>query len=124
MTSVTRTCRLVDELAAAGKVSLPILLDAIRDSDAEVRGAAARALGRIEDRCSEVVDALTASLDDEALIVRQSATAALGVLGPLPVRTVSALQRALNDEDRHVREFAALALDSAADYRMQIAWAC
>jgi len=119
--SSVRMCRLVDEFAAAGVATLPVMLDALRYNDAQVRGCAARALGRIEDGRSEVVSALMAALEDEQLIVRQSAAAALGVVGPLSLSAVTALQHALSDEDHHVREFAEMALDSYAQGQHSIA---
>lgn len=124
LTSTIRICQLVDEYSNAGSASLPIILDALKHPLSEVRGAAARALGRIEDNRPVVIEALTSMLSDEALIVQQSAVAALGVLGPLPVQTVSLLKKLLDAEDRHVREFAAMALDSEQEYRAQISWAC
>jgi len=112
-------CSLVDEFSSAGIASLPILLDALKYPDHEVRGAAARALGRIEDGRIEVVNALSLAMSGEAVIVRQSAAAALGVLGPLSADVVVVLRQALDDEDRHVREFAAMVLDQYA-YKQQL----
>jgi hypothetical protein len=109
----------VDEFSSAGVASLLILLDTLKYQDHEVRGAAARALGRIEDGRIEVVNALSLAVSGEAVIVRQSAAAALGVLGPLSADVVVVLRLALDDEDRHVREFAAMALDQYA-YKQQL----
>jgi len=114
-------CRLVDEFSSAGIASLPILLDALKYPNDEVRGSAARALGRVEDGLIEVVSALSMAMSDEAVIVRQSAAAALGVVRPLSADVVVVFCQALEDEDRHVREFAAMALDQYAHKQQLIA---
>ena len=119
--SPLRLCRLVDEFSTAGIASLPIMLDALKYPDDDVRGTAARALGRIEDGRLEVIDALVIAMSDEAVIVRQSAAAALGVVGKLPSNAVVVLCQALDDEDRHVREFSAMALDQHVQSQQLIA---
>ena len=119
--SSSRLCRLVDEFSTAGIASLPILLDALKHPLEEVRGTAARALGRIEDGRDEVIDALATAMRDEAVIVRQSAAAALGVMEALSSDAITVLCQGLDDEDRHVREFSAMALDQYVQNQQLIA---
>ena len=113
-------CDFVDDLVECGEASVPLLIDALKDSEAQVRGFAARGLGRLELGRSDVVRALAAALYDEDLQVRQGAVVALNVLSPPPFEAGAALIGALNDTDPYVRGYAAEALDMLSDFRIPV----
>ena len=75
-----------------------MLLAALRDTDEDIRGAAADALGRLGDR--RAADALIKCLTDEDYYVRAATAEALGELGDK--RALEALAKALKDDDDHV----------------------
>jgi HEAT repeat protein/beta-lactamase regulating signal transducer with metallopeptidase domain len=82
------------------------LISRLKDESAEVRRAAANALGKLED--SRAVPALIAALSDDAARVRAAAADALGNFhDPRAVNRLSAL---LGDPDREVRKNALEAL--------------
>jgi HEAT repeat protein len=86
--------------------AVPALVEALKDSEAEVREQVAWALGAIGDR--RAVDGLIGALADSAPGVRRQAAWALGAIGDR--RAVSALTKALKDADASVRKQAAWAL--------------
>jgi HEAT repeat protein len=111
------------------------LISALRDSDAEVRRAAANSLGQLEDK--RAVPGLLAALRDEDAEVRQQSAWALGQLEDK--RAVEGLAAALRDANTEVRRKSAWALgqledpsaapaltaalrDSDADVRKTSAW--
>jgi hypothetical protein len=71
--------RLVEAFGAAGAPAVPALIQALGDSDWEVRCAAAEALGAIGD--PQAVPALIKALGDSDRDVRRAAAEALGKLG-------------------------------------------
>jgi HEAT repeat protein len=89
------------------------LMQALKDDDAGVREACARALGEIED--PEAVPALLASVRDKAAPVRATSAWALGEIEDL--RAVEPLVRTLWDADADVRSQAAWALGELEDPR-------
>ena len=112
------------------------LTAALRDSDAEVRRAAANSLGQLEDK--RAVPGLISALRDDDAQVRREAAWALGELGDK--RALDGLATALKDPDAEVRHKAAWALgelndesaapalaaalrDSDVDVRKTAAWA-
>ena len=104
-------CGLVDELADIGSSAIPLLVDALDDSNTDVRASAVSALGRLGNGDPTVCDGLAERLlQDSDVSVRRSAAAALGVLDPLPYSADRALQRALLDIDDEVTEFASMCL--------------
>ncbi|MFN0007287.1 MAG: HEAT repeat domain-containing protein [Planctomycetota bacterium] len=68
-----------DRTRAVRRELLPMLMLALRSADAEVRGAAALALGRIGR--AEAVDLLLSALSDASMVVRHRAILALGSTG-------------------------------------------
>ncbi len=104
-------CALVDELANIGASAIPLLIDALRDSNADIRASATSALGRLGNGDPCVSDGLVERLlHDTDVSVRRCAAAALGVLTPLPYGANAALQQALLDNDDEVAEFASMCL--------------
>lgn len=93
-----------------GEALRPLVLS---DSEASVRAASARALGRLSVRAG--VPELIKALDDASASVRVVAAAALWRL-PDPAAVPSLLART-KDDDPGVREWSALALGVAADPR-------
>ncbi|MGQ9661394.1 MAG: HEAT repeat domain-containing protein [Kiritimatiellia bacterium] len=87
------------------------LLQLVHDTDADVRTAAATALGRIG-RTPEAAEALAMLLNNPELQVRHAAASALREMGTNAVSAVSTLERALNDQQKEVRRTAAMALAS------------
>ncbi|HJP55445.1 MAG TPA: M56 family metallopeptidase [Gemmatimonadales bacterium] len=87
------------------------LIAALRDSDAEVRRAAANSLGQLEDK--RAVTALAAALRDSDAEVRSQSAWALGQLEDK--RAVEPLTAALRDENVEVRRKAAWALGQLED---------
>jgi len=93
--------------ASAGAAAGPALIAALRDGEAEVRTAAAWALGRLE--VHDAVPALMTAMRDPSAWVRESAAAALGEIED--PRAVEPLATALTgDADPRVRRAAAWAL--------------
>ena len=112
------------------------LVAALRDSDAEVRRAAANSLGQLEDK--RAVPGLISALRDDDAQVRREAAWALGELNDK--RALEGLVASLKDADAEVRHKSAWALgelddesaapalaavlrDSDADVRKTAAWA-
>ena len=89
-----------------GAAAIPGLLETLRADSIEARTVAARSLGRIGD--SAAVEGLVAALDDVSAWVRCPAAEALGRIGD--PAAVNPLGKALNDKDADVRECAANAL--------------
>ena len=89
------------------------LMQALKDDDAGVREACARALGEIDD--PEAVPALLGSLRDKAVPVRAASAWALGEIEDK--RAVEPLMRTLWDADAEVRSQAAWALGELEDAR-------
>src|SRR5437016_2348719 len=68
--------------AADAKEAIPPLLGVLKkDRDADVRKAAATAIGKMDPDPEEAVPALTEALKDKAPSVRMAAAGALGMLG-------------------------------------------
>ncbi|MBI2825209.1 MAG: HEAT repeat domain-containing protein [Planctomycetia bacterium] len=89
----------VDALARIGQPSVPVLIDALSDADAEVRVHAARALARMGDAGKEAVPVLIARLEDPDEGVRQAAARALGQMGPAAADAVPALIAIIKSHD-------------------------
>jgi len=98
----------VEKLAQSDSAdSVGPLIFAIKDEDAGVRGAAARALGRFQDR--RAVEPLIQMLRDLAPPVRAAAAETLGKLGDR--QAVDWLVEALRDNDPQVRANASRSLE-------------
>jgi HEAT repeat protein len=99
-TPVDRALRyeILNVFAQVGDASVtPVLLKALEDADAEIRKAAAKALGPLRD--PSVVPSLRLALSDENSYVRCAVVASLGLLKDAP-----SLRSALSDDDASVRE--------------------
>jgi hypothetical protein len=94
-------------MTAAHKDLMPALLDALKDSDADVRQAAAATLVHIG---REAVMPLVELLKDKDKQVRANAAYVLGQIGTPAQEAVTALAKALKDEDKEVRRRVAFAL--------------
>jgi len=86
-------------LGPAAGAAVPSLIDALKDSSANVRSAAARALGEIGNEAA--VSALLGLLEDDDAYVRSAAAKALGLIGT--EAAVPPLIVSLNDGVSHVR---------------------
>jgi HEAT repeat protein len=110
-TPVDRAVRLeiLEVFAQAGDASVTsVLLKALEDADAEIRQAAAKALGPLRD--PSVVPSLRLVLSDENSDVRRAVVASLGLLKDAP-----SLRSALSDDDVRVREEAVASLGVLKD---------
>ena len=97
--------------ASEVKEAIPSILDMLKkDRDANVRKAAATALGQVDPDPSTAVPVLTAALHDKVPSVRIAAAGALGMLGDGAKDAVPALQEAQKDKDRAVSRAASMAL--------------
>ena len=97
-------------LASIGEPAASILVEALKDDDAEVRAHAAFVLGRRVPTKQSVISALIGSLSDEGRQVRLSAADSLGEIGDAARSAVPRLVEALGDEWEGVRQHAAVAL--------------
>jgi len=70
-----------------------VLLEYLRDPDADIRASAAEALGRLREMPPVVVPALVGLLDDPELLPRSNAVEALGSFGQDAAAAVPALLR-------------------------------
>jgi len=100
------------EFGRAAAVAVPALLQALKDRDPTLRGAAAFALGSIGAQPEKTVPALIEALKDPENRVRQSAADALGEFHSESSSAVPALAAALADPDDQVRQTAAKSLIS------------
>jgi HEAT repeat protein len=101
------------------KDAIEPLLEALKgDRDAEVRQAAARALGNIAPDAKRVVPALTEALKDQSANVKMAAALALGQYGKDARPAVPALRElAAMKTDRRLSQSARMALKSIAGRR-------
>ena len=91
--------------------AVPLLIQALGDSDWLVRNAAAEALGRIGD--PQAIPALMQALGDSEWGVREAAVEALGQIGT--PQAIPALMQALGDSEKWMRAVAAKALGKLVD---------
>lgn len=89
---------------------LPILIAALQDTDSEVRGWSAQAIGNIGPTASIAVPALIHLLKTSDEGGRNSACIALGEIGPSAQQALPALQAALSDPSTDVKGFARRAI--------------
>jgi HEAT repeat protein len=95
-------------------------LQALADSDWQVRTAAALALEEIGPRAIEAVPDLIQTLaKDKREEVRRAAAEALGSIKPTGLEAISALTRALEDQSAYVRWAAAKALNAITERRLR-----
>ena len=106
-----------DDLGHIGQIkksytepAVPALIDALRDTDAGVRKAAANALGKVDPDVKLAVPALTDALKDKVPPVRQAAASALGLIGPDAKDAIPTLRETQKDSDRAVSRAANMAI--------------
>ena len=92
------------------RATIPALIAATRDQDADVRAWSAHALNEIGPDAVEAVPSLIKLLKDPAEGPRNTAAIALGSIGPGASKAVPALTEALEDESADVRLFVTTAL--------------
>ncbi|HIA69512.1 TPA: HEAT repeat domain-containing protein [Candidatus Poribacteria bacterium] len=94
-------------LSEIGKAAIPVLIDALSDTNKTVRRTAAFSLGRIGKLPKEAVHVLKVTLNDNDISVRVSAAAALARIDPSSrIKTMLILTEALNSKDEFTRGFA------------------
>jgi HEAT repeat protein len=95
--------------------AVPALMEALKDTDSSVRGAAASALGNIPGDMRVAVPALAGALQDKDRSVREAAALSLGRLGQSPELAVPVLVGMLNrDDNRESARDALIKLGPAA----------
>ena len=90
--------------------AVPGLIDAMKDTDAGVRKAAADALGKVDPDVTVAVPPLVDALKDKAAPVKQAAAGALGQIGPDAKDALPALRELQKDTDRGVSRAARQAI--------------
>ena len=85
---------------------MPALAASLKDTDTDVRGAAALALGRIGKDAAGGAEALAVALKDKDRDVRGAAALALSRIGKEARSAVPALRELLKDNDRQVQAYA------------------
>ena len=98
----------IEVIASCKRAVVPVLNDALKDENVDVRWRAANALGDIGPEAKDSVPALIDALKDKNSPVRGGAAFALGSIGPEAKDSVPALIDALKDS--RVRSNAASAL--------------
>lgn len=91
---------------------VPVILQACRDPDVDVRMYGYYAIGRVDAREDGVVSALIDGMADTSAEVRRAVTSSMGSLDPFPNTCVPHLVKLLIDPDEKVRK---LAFASVAD---------
>lgn len=104
---------MLDEARSDDDTAIPALLDAMTDSDAQVRELAA--IGLAVRSSSDVLEPLLRAIRDPDAQVREKA--AIGLSLRRDPRVVDALLVAIADDDAQVREKAAIALGTSGDPR-------
>jgi len=90
----------------------PVILQACRDSDADVRMYGYFAIKKIDAREEGVVGALLDGLQDTVVHVRRAATSSLGEINPFPNTILPAMVKRLTDPDEQVRRMLASAFSN------------
>ena len=85
------------------QIVIPVLLEAIDDTDPSVRNVAVTYLGIVRDSPEKEVPGLIKALSDESSEVRQAAAVALAEYGTLADPAIPALKKAANDPDDEVK---------------------
>ena len=92
--------------------ALPKLVAALEDTDSNVRGWSAQAIGEIGPDAQKAVPDLIRLLSNSDEGTRNSACIALRFIGPGAKQALPALRKSLSDQSKDVRRFAALAIES------------
>ncbi len=125
----TGTALSLERIGPEAREAVPALIAALGDdSETDVRGRAAQALGAIGYDNPAAVEALVKALADPARDVRSYAISALGRLGPDGAAATPALVKIMNDPDAGIQRGAVYALGSigpgAKDAAPALAVAC
>jgi HEAT repeat protein len=94
------------------KTALPALIAALQDSEPNVRGWSAQAIGEIGSDAESAVPELIILLSNPDEGSRNSACIALRGIGPAAKAALPALRNSLSDPSKDVRQFAELAIKS------------
>jgi len=94
------------------KIALPALIAALKDSEPNVRGWSAQAIGEIGPNGKSAVPELITLLSNADEGSRNSACIALRGIGPAAKAALPALRNSLSDPSKDVRQFAELAIKS------------
>jgi HEAT repeat protein len=93
------------------EVPIPVLIEALKDEEGEIRWYAAWALSRIGSEAKLAVEPLIEALKDQEGEVRILAAKALSSMGSEIEIPVPILVAALDDQERYVRNFATRTLE-------------
>jgi HEAT repeat protein len=85
---------------------VPVILQACRDQDVDVRVYAYYAIGRVDAREEGVVGALIDGMADTSVQVRRAVTSSMGSLDPFPNTCIPHVIRLLVDPDEKTRRLA------------------
>ena len=99
------------------QVVLPLLLEALTDSDASVRTVAVTYLGIVRDDPQRAIPGLIRALSDGDAEVRRAAAVALGAYAAQAQSAIPALQKAAHDPDEDVQREAGRALVTIEEAR-------
>ena len=105
-----RAHEVIDRPRSFDKSAVPLLVESLDDSVAEVRLAAAQTLGGLGAAAADSVERLTTLLTDPVTSCRQAAVNALGAIGPVAAEATQALTEAARKDNRKVRAGACRAL--------------
>ena len=94
----------------AGAADVTALVKQLKNSDPDLRRAAAKELGEAGSDAKPAITALAGALKDKDLFVRRFAAEALGKIGPDAKSAIKPLVEALNDPKKEVAQAAATAL--------------
>jgi len=85
---------------------VPIILQACRDPDVDVRVYGYYAIGRVDARAEGVVSALIDGMIDTSVQIRRAVTSSMGSLDPFPNTCLPHLVKLLIDPDEKTRKLA------------------
>ena len=102
--------RTTDRPRSFDKSAVPLLVQSLDDSVAEVRLAAAQTLGGLGAAAVDSVEQLTMLLNDPVTSCRLAAVNSLGAIGPVAAEATQALVEAVGKDHRKVRAAACRAL--------------
>lgn len=95
--------------------AVPLLIQSLDDSVADVRLSAAQTLGGLGAAAADSVGQLTTLLNDPVTSCRRAAVNALGAIGPVAVEATQALTEAAGRDHRRVRAAACRALGAIGE---------
>jgi hypothetical protein len=98
------------QLWRTGEKSIPLLIEALNDSEETVRVTAIVGFGKVGITTPEVISALHKGLEDTSRIVRCQVVRVLGELHAADETTISGIRKAFRDPDPNVRACAPYAL--------------